>query len=439
MIGHQPARGSVRAIVAVAVVLAAVALPLTFAAPRAGGEDQRTLLDGAGVAVRLSRAVKFVDLDADTVFHPVNHRGWWGHIDQNGDLVVWFNFDWADHEYDGMIRVVRDGRTGFLNRAAYWQLDPMLQWADRFSEGVAVVRQGNAGAEQYGLMDKTGRLLVPLELKNALRMTDGMAAVQVGTLIGFVNRAGDVVIKPRFTMARSFHEGLAAVRLPADREDGPLAFIDRTGQVAHTDADRQLRDLDSFHEGLAAARSAATGQVGFLDKRFTFRIPPRFDDARQFSQGVAAVRIGDHWGYIDKTGVLVVEPRFTSAQAFTQDAGLVEYESKRGFINRMGGVRVPLTLLDAQPFHLNFAPAVMPDAAAFVYVRSDGSIVWNPARIDQYGIHNARRGTQARLRADLADEKGVSNNWMQLPEPRDPVAAPYQPEYRYEDRLPKSW
>lgn len=44
------------------------------------------------------------------------------------------------------------------------------------------------------------------------------------------------------------------------------------------------------------------GRKGFIDRRGNIVIPARFDDARQFSEGLAFVRINDTVGYIDAKG-----------------------------------------------------------------------------------------------------------------------------------------
>ena len=45
-----------------------------------------------------------------------------------------------------------------------------------------------------------------------------------------------------------------------------------------------------------------TGNMGFIDKTGSFVINPEFDSAESFSDGLAAVRIGDYetgkWGFI---------------------------------------------------------------------------------------------------------------------------------------------
>jgi hypothetical protein len=45
-------------------------------------------------------------------------------------------------------------------------------------------------------------------------------------------------------------------------------------------------------------------------------ISPQFNQAYPFSQGLAAVNIGDKWGYIDKTGKFVIHRSLTMHKAF---------------------------------------------------------------------------------------------------------------------------
>ena len=46
------------------------------------------------------------------------------------------------------------------------------------------------------------------------------------------------------------------------------------------------------------------GKSGYIDKEGDLVIEAKFDDAKDFYEGLAPVRVGDKWGYIDKTGNL---------------------------------------------------------------------------------------------------------------------------------------
>ena len=73
-------------------------------------------------------------------------------------------------------------------------------------------------------------------------------------------------------------------------------------------------------------------------KTGSFVINPQFDDAASFSEGLAAVRIGDfetgRSGFIDKTGTYVINPQFGFANAFSDGLAAVRIGGKWGFIAR---------------------------------------------------------------------------------------------------------
>ena len=59
--------------------------------------------------------------------------------------------------------------------------------------------------------------------------------------------------------------------------------------------------IDNFQESLA--RVAVNGYgYGFVDKNMNLVIPMKYDEAEDFNEGQAKVRLGDKWIYIDKTG-----------------------------------------------------------------------------------------------------------------------------------------
>jgi hypothetical protein len=45
-------------------------------------------------------------------------------------------------------------------------------------------------------------------------------------------------------------------------------------------------------------------------------IPPTFENADNFSDGLAAVQLNKAWGYIDKSGTMKIAPRYTVARQF---------------------------------------------------------------------------------------------------------------------------
>ena len=405
------------------------------------------------------RGVKLEDIRTDDTLHPVQVNGWWGHMNVRGDLVVFPQFEWSDYEFDGMLRVVVGGRTGFLNAVGNWSIEPGFVWADRFSEGVAVVRD----ARGVGLVDKAGKWLVePRErngLRGAQRFSEGLAAVQLedSGLIGFIDRRGVVVVRPRFARARNFREGLAMVEAANERGQVVRGYIDKRGQMTLVDERGSFQDLGDFHEGLAPAKS--NGRWGFVDKTLRLRVPARFDAVKDFSDGVAPVVLEGRAGYIDKTGELIAEPVWRSAEEFSDGVGMVGDGERFGYVDRAGGVRVAPRYTEARPFFRRYARVVDPSPAvgtgpvagpwpAFGYVGVTGNVVWDPRQpLDV--IWDRTSSGLAKIAVDLLEPTKVNGSVVRLtrlslapPAPREALpgqdlrAEPYPPEYLFEPELP---
>lgn len=73
----------------------------------------------------------------------------------------------------------------------------------------------------------------------------------------------------------------------------PLAACETTGP--------RYRNVRSFSEGMAPVQ-AANGRWGFINEHQEWVIEPRFEDAREFQAGKAAVRQTGKWGFINRKG-----------------------------------------------------------------------------------------------------------------------------------------
>ena len=89
-------------------------------------------------------------------------------------------------------------------------------------------------------------------------------------------------------------------------KEGRSGYIYRTGKFV---INLQFDEAYDFSDGLA--RVAVGNKFGFIDTTGRMVIPPRFGMAREFTEGLAAVTeseasMGARWGYIDKSGRMVI-------------------------------------------------------------------------------------------------------------------------------------
>ncbi len=129
---------------------------------------------------------------------------------------------------------------------------------------------------------------------------------------GYIKSNGEVIAKPQFFKASVFINGMARIKFPDDY----CTYIDPNGKVL-----KQKFDWFSEHftpDGLCMVRDYETEKKGIINKKGEYVIKPQFDDVKEFSEGLARVKVDGKWGYIDYKGKMVVKPNFVIAQAFSE-------------------------------------------------------------------------------------------------------------------------
>ena len=69
-------------------------------------------------------------------------------------------------------------------------------------------------------------------------------------------------------------------------------------------------------------------------------IKPQFKENRDFTEGLARVKVDKKWGYIDKTGNYVIKSQFDKASNFRDGIARVEFvglfSRKIGYVDKTG-------------------------------------------------------------------------------------------------------
>lgn len=400
-----------------------------------------------------------VDPAAIDDMYPINLNNNWGLMNQDGEIIVFPQFDWTDYGYEGFARAVLAGKTGYITGNGSWVIEPTFDYADRFVDGTAVVGVGG----KFGVIDLRGRLFVELIYDAVLRFQDGYAAVMLDDKCGFIDRRGEVVVPLQFKSVRSFHNGFAAVQLPDDR----WGYIDKRGRLKWVDDSGRVTMLGDFHEGQARVKAKLRDGVerwGYLSLAFRFAVDPVFEDARDFHNDYAAVKQGGKWGYIHRNGRWLIEPQFDDADDFddavasddfldpsqrereqrngrrtdrrdNQTAGLyamVKLDGRYGYVNVAANQGLVPQFVYAEPFYLGLAQVSRGNS--FAYVTEQGQVRFDPLAAPG-GIID--RTLQDQARQDALRDTSARQNAVQPPPPdRRPYRVPYPPEFKYEEVLP---
>jgi hypothetical protein len=191
--------------------------------------------------------------------------------------------------------------------------------------------------------------------------------IEQGGKSGFIDHSGKIVVPPKYETVRGrFQEGFVRVEL-----EGNWGFVGATGKELPIKYD----SVDDFEEGRARVKSKKNGW-GFIDRSGTEVIPPSFEDAGDFHQGLAKVMKGDKWGYVDLKGKQIVAPTFKEAADFHEGLAQVRGDNKLwGYVDRSGKLVIGLRFKDADDFKDGLAK-VKTEAGRDAYINPKGVIVW---------------------------------------------------------------
>lgn len=103
-------------------------------------------------------------------------------------------------------------------------------------------------------------------------------------------------------------------------------------------------DLGTFHDGLASYYDANKGKFGYINTQGLIAIPPRYDEAGNFSEGLAVVQVSVNGArkyiYIDTKGNQPISTTFTNRpdDFHCGYAAVKKASGKYNFINKSGQV-----------------------------------------------------------------------------------------------------
>ncbi len=273
------------------------------------------------------------DADSSTsaraALFPIVVKNRWGFIDRFGQVVV-------KPEYESTVPVESERMIAPRSKT-----EDLFMAAPVEPETTAIVAVKSGG--KWGFVDHTGQLL-PLRFDEVREFSEGLAAARQGLRWGFVSTLGVIAIPLQYDAVGTFVGGVAIVN-----RDLEYGVIDRAGGLVVKLRFEMIRPADSvFHDNRALVTSF--GKKGYVGRAGTIAVPPVFDEASPFSEGLAPVVRGGETGYIDTTGRVVIRPRLWTAGRFHRGRAVVQVSGKYGYIDRTGAYVAAPQFDDARAF-----------------------------------------------------------------------------------------
>jgi hypothetical protein len=376
---------------------------------------------------------------------PIAIDGKWGFIDERGRIAIKPQFDWVGPfavpphpetfwwpklgQYGQAARVKPSnptstaraqlkGKFGYIDRSGAWLISPIYDRVGYFSEGLAGVKQG----DRFAFINEQGvEAFTIAKGESAEPFWNGLAAVRVGELWGYVDKTGRWVHKPQFDEIRSWTDNLqevsknkkwglidgtgrlvcpikydwfgsfgkggdAAVGIGPTGNDAAIGLVDRTGRVILEPAfgrDFDLVHTDGVNEQTVFPRRKDS-LWGFVDRNGKFVIEPQFENVEVRGEGMIAVRTIGVTGLVDvRSGKLVCPPNYYSIGRFSEGLAEVRVDSmgKIGFLDRKGKVIIPPTWDSVGQFHDGIAAVSLRGSGKLpnhLWIDRSGKYLWEP-------------------------------------------------------------
>lgn len=180
--------------------------------------------------------------------------------------------------------------------------------------------------------------------------------------IGYIDSHGTIKIAASLEDCKGIDAGPEFSEGRATTGCVPMGYADARGTTVIAP---EFDDARPFSQGLAAVKNSSQ-KWGYLNKQGKLVVPAAYADAGSFSEGLAAVaNENGEWGYIDNSGRVQVPFRFEKAGKFSQGLAPVALDGKYGFADRTGKLTIPAQFTDARPFSEGLA-AVLKDSWKYI-------------------------------------------------------------------------
>lgn len=293
---------------------------------------------------------------------PVQTDLGWGLIDKKGKPVGPQNYQHLGPLVSGRRVFTVDGKSGYLGEAGQPVLPAVYESARDFQGAFAWVVQDGVGmwigvdgrplghegfeparsegfvppfavvrSTRFGLVGPTGEYILPPVYEALIAgMGPVWALPQKGRAWECLDQGKTSFVLEGWVPEGPFSEGRALVsRTEADRRE--WALVDGGGALVPL-------GVQDVRGGLVGGRLCVrhSDGWGYVDASGRSLFGLRWDEARPFSEGFAAVAFDGQWGYIDAQGVKILPYQYNAAGEFQRGLAPVTIGESQAFITKTG-------------------------------------------------------------------------------------------------------
>ena len=259
-----------------------------------------------------------------------------------------------------------------------------FDYADDFKYGYAIVGIKNAKFDgsyyeydsyttsvpsnpyNYGVIDKKGNIIIPMEYENIVICKNGIFVVKKEKY-GVLDKKGNTIVDFKYETISQFKDGIAIAGKYNKSGDIKYGLIDETGKVV----------------------------VDFI-----------YDEIKSLKDGVAVVKKGDYYGLIDTNGKVLLDYLYSSIRKFSDDRAIISKDGYKGAIDKTGKIILDVTYDGIENFEDGVT--VAHDYDSYYIIDKNGNKVAEYSEIDKfkYGLALASNSANDYDKYGVIDKTG---------------------------------
>lgn len=150
------------------------------------------------------------------------------------------------------------------------------------------------------------------------------------------------------------------------------------------------------------------GKKGFKDLYNKIIIPTIYQEAEDFSEGLASVKLNDKWGFIDKNGNNIIPYQYESVQHFKDGTAYVCKKSKWGKINKLGEIIIPF--IYDYPYDFKEGLAIYKKGDKVGFIDKKNNIIIPPIYTNAHEFHNGLAFVGNESYSSIGDYQWIDKN-----------------------------
>ncbi len=282
--------------------------------------------------------IKYLPNDFGTFF-AAKKASKWGLVDKNNIIIIPFEFDnisYISADNRNLFKVYKKNiRKGYLKINDSLLSKPQFIEASDFVNGYAVVRNTD---KKYKFIKTDGTYLSENSYDYAKNFNNNLALVINKRRYGYIDKNGNQKIDFMYYDAKSFSEGMAAVKLKYKRNifssfKKQYGYIDTLNNIV---IKPKYKYASRFTNGLAVVKYKK--KYGIIDKNSKYLLKTKYKYISDFKNGFAVFKTFERKsGVVKNNGEIIVEAKFYSdIKNYSNGLAKYRYKSKYGFIDTNG-------------------------------------------------------------------------------------------------------